>query len=164
MATKYTLDATHGAGYPSNLVAQKAGHIQSVTCSDDLDNMTIIALGDFIDLDLYKDDGTLAGFEAEIVKKAQNDNWYVRVTKPGNGYLIYTLPLISEEFTKSFQKEARFYNAAGDQARAYQLYVDDVFEANEFSFDGTPAVGAVIKATNADNKMVIYTETSSDAE
>jgi hypothetical protein len=145
MATKYTIDDTHAVSWPSKLKSQECGHIYNVQLDTDADNGAIIARDEFLDLDLYSE-GEAEGFEGVIRKKAANGNWYVEVTKcdPVKTLYVYMEPFISEDWTNSFKKESRWYNAAGETVRAYELAVGDVFELSEAGFDGTPDVGKTV--------------------
>ena len=85
------------------------GHILSVKCHKDLDNGSIIARGDWV--------------EAQVFKSAD----YAAGKKP---YLVLTTPIGYNSDRKYYQEEKYFYNAAGEIARAYELYVDDIFEVS----------------------------------
>lgn len=153
MATNFNYDATHAISYPSKMLASVSGaHILNVQLTDACDNGALIGLGDFIDLDLYEE-ATTTTFEGVIQKQAANGNWYVEVVDPGDAYYVYMPPFIAEEYTKSFKDSKRFYNAAGDVVRAYQMCKHDVFELSAEGFDGTPEAGKTV--TVANKKLVV---------
>lgn len=153
MATKYMIDDTHAVSWPSKLKSQMCGHIYNVVLDTDADNGAIIARDEFLDLDLYSE-AEASGFEGVIRKQAKNGNWYVEVTKadPVTSLYVYMQPFITEEWTNSFKKESRWYNAAGDTVRAYELVPGDVFELSAAGFDGTPEEGK--KITGVNNKKL----------
>ena len=153
MATRINYDATHAVAFPSKLLAQNGGkHIYNVELATDTDNGNLVARGDFIDLDLYEE-GAVTTFEGVIQKKASNGNWYVEVVDPGDALFVYMQAFIAEEFTNSFKNDKRFFNAAGDTVRAYELAVGDVFEVSTEGFTGTPEAGKTVSVTN--KKLVV---------
>lgn len=143
MAIKYEIEK-HTVAFPSKLVSQNGGlHILNVQLSSNCDNGSLVGVGAFIDLDLYEE-AAATTFEGKIQKQAANGNWYVEVVDPGDAYFVYMQPFIAEEWTKTWQKESNFYNAAGDVVRAYQLCKHDVFEVSAEGFTGTPVAGATV--------------------
>ena len=117
----------HVVAESSRLKATTAGHIYDLEMIADTDNGTIVALGEHVEGQLYK-------------AKA-----YVAETKP---YLVLTPPL-AYNGKKGWSDEKYFYNATGEVARAYELYVDDMYTLSEDAFTGTPAVGKFVDATYA---------------
>lgn len=101
--------AEHVVCSSSLLKGTEVGHILSVKCHKDLDNGSIIARGDWV--------------EAQVFKSAD----YAAGKKP---YLVLTTPIGYNSDRKYCQEEKYFYNAAGEIARAYELYVDDIFEVS----------------------------------
>lgn len=153
MATTINYDATHAISYPSKLLAQNGGkHIYNIELVSDADNGALVKKGDFIDLDLYEED-TATTFEGVIQKKAANGNWYVEVTDPGDALYVYMPAFIAEDYTNSFKNEKRFYNAAGETVRGYELAVGDVFELSAEGFTGTPEAGKTVSV--AAKKLVV---------
>lgn len=154
MATKINYDATHAIAYPSKVLAQNGGaHIYNVELGADCDNGAIVKRGDFIDLDLYAEEAatTMTGV---IQKQAANGNWYVEITANDDHELFVYMPaFIAEEYTKSFKNEKRFYNAAGEVVRGYDLVVGDVVEVSAEGFTGTPEAGKDV--TVANKKFVV---------
>ncbi len=101
--------AEHVVCNSSLLKGTEVGHILSVKCHKDLDNGSIIARGDWV--------------EAQVFKSAD----YAAGKKP---YLVLTTPIGYNSDRKYYQEEKYFYNAADEIARAYELYVDDIFEVS----------------------------------
>lgn len=153
MATSLNYDAVHAVAWPSKLLAQNGGkHIVNVELSANCDNGNFVGLGEFIDLDLYAE-AEATTFSGKIQRQAANGNWYVEVVDPGDAYFVYMQPFIPEDYTNSFKNEKRWFNAAGDVVRAYQLAELDVFELSEEGFEGTPVAGATV--TVANKKLVV---------
>lgn len=119
--------ADHVVAESSRLKATGAGHIYDLEMIEDTDNGTIVALGAHVEGQLYKAKAYAAG------------------DKP---YFILTPPL-AYNGKKAWSEEKYFYNAKGEVARAYELYVDDMFTVSEDAFTGTPAVGKFVDATYA---------------
>lgn len=144
----------HAVAFPSKLLAQTYGkHIYNIELTSDTDNGNLVAKGDFVDLDLYKE-GTVTEFEGVVRKQAANGNWYVEVTKPGDALFVYMQPFIAEEWTNTFKKESNFFNASGDTVRGYELAIGDVFEVSEEGFTSTPSEGATISSVT-DKKLTV---------
>lgn len=101
--------AEHVVCSSSLLKGTEVGHILSVKCHKDLDNGSIISRGDRV--------------EAQVFNSAD----YAAGKKP---YLVLTTPIGYNSDRKYYQEEKYFYNAAGEIARAYELYVDDIFEVS----------------------------------
>jgi hypothetical protein len=117
----------HVVAESSRLKATGAGHIYDLEMIEDTDNGTIVALGAHVEGQLYKAKALAEG------------------DKP---YFILTPPL-AYNGKKAWSDEKYFFNAKGEIARAYELYVDDMFTVSEDAFTGTPAVGKFVDATYA---------------
>lgn len=117
----------HIVAESSRLKATGAGHIYDLEMIADTDNGTIVALGAHVEGQVYK-------------AKA-----YATGDKP---YLVLTSPL-AYNGKKAWSDEKYFYNAIGEIARAYELYVDDIYTISADAFTGTPAVGKYVDATYA---------------
>lgn len=145
MAIKFQLD-THAVAYPTKVLAMYGGkHIYNIELNSDTDNGMFIAKGDFVELDHYKE-ATATTLTAKVLGKAANGNWYVEITADTDALFVYEEPLISEEYSKTFEKESNFYNAKGAVVRAYELAKGDVVEISADGFDGTPVADAEITA------------------
>ena len=115
----------HVVAESSRLKATTAGHIYDLQMIEDTDNGTIVAIGAHIEGQLY-------------TAKA-----YAEGDKP---YFILT-PALAYNGKKAWSDEKYFYNAKDEIARAYELYVDDIFTVSADAFIGTPAVGKFVNAT-----------------
>lgn len=144
----------HAVAFPSKLLAQTYGkHIYNIELDSDTDNGNLVAKGDFVDIDLYKE-GTVTEFEGVVRKQAANGNWYVEVKNPGDALFVYMQPFIAEEWTNSFKKESNFFNASGDVVRGYELASGDIFEVSEEAFSSTPSENATISSV-VGKKLVV---------
>ena len=112
----------HVVAESSRLKATTAGHIYDLEMIADTDNGTIVALGTHVEGQVYKAAAYAAG------------------AKP---YLVLTTP-IAYNGRKAYSDEKYFYNAKGEIARAYELYVDDIYTLSANAFTGTPAVGKFV--------------------
>lgn len=152
MAIKYTI-ANHAVCFPSKLVAQNGGeHIYNIQLTSDADNGNLIAKGDFVELDHYKE-GAVTTFEGIVLGQAANGHYYVEVTDPGDALLVYQQPFIAEEWTNTFKKESNFYNVTGDVVRAYALHKGDVFEVSVEAFDKKPEAKKTLTCENKKLKV-----------
>ena len=113
----------HVVAESSMLKATGAGHILSMKCHKNLDNGSIVTRGTWV--------------EDQVFNAAD----YAAGKKP---YLVLTPPIGYNSDRRSYQDEKYFYNASGEIARAYELYVDDIFtvSANAITaLSGAPVVG-----------------------
>ena len=124
MANIYDLvrDEAHVVAESSRLKATGVGHIYDLKMAKDTDNGTIVAVG--------------AHVEGQVF--AAKD--YAAGDKP---YLVLTSP-IAYNGRKAWSDEKYFYNAKDEIARAYELYVDDIFTLSADAFTGEPAVGKFV--------------------
>lgn len=152
MAIKYTIQE-HASAYPSLMLAQNGGkHIYSLLLDADTDNGQVVAKDKWQGHQFYSvKDST--GVKGIILEQAANGNWYVEITEPGDGLFIYQVPMIEEQFTKSFQKESNFYNEAGDIVRGYEMAKGDIVEVSALGIDGTPAKDAAVTVVNRKFKV-----------
>ena len=116
----------HVVAESSRLTATGAGHIYDLEMIADTDNGTIVAVGEHVEGQLFKAEAYAAG------------------KKP---YLVLTPPL-AYNGKKAWSDEKYFYNAKGEVARAYELYVGDIYTVSAKAFVGTPAVGKYVDATH----------------
>lgn len=147
MAIKYSIE-THTSAYPSLMIASNGGkHIFSLLLDKDTDNGQVVAKDAWQGYQYYSvKDAT--GVEGIILEQAQNGNWYIEITEPGDGLFIYQVPMIEESWTNSFKKESNFYNEAGDIVRGYEMAKGDIVEVSELGFEGTPVKGATVTVAN----------------
>ena len=118
---------SHVVAESSRLKATISGHIYDLKMTEDTDNGTIVAIGKFVEEQV---------FEAKT---------YAAGDTP---YLILTPPL-AYNGKKAWSDEKYFYNAKGEIARAYELHKDDVFTISADAFSGSPEVGKYVDATYA---------------
>lgn len=114
----------HVVAESSRLKATTVGHIYDLRCDKDIDNGTIVSVGEHVEGQVF----------------AAKD--YVAGDKP---YFILTPPF-AYNGKKSWSDEKYFYNAKDEIARAYELHVDDIFTISSDAFDGEPAVGKYVDA------------------
>ena len=146
--------AKHATALPSNVLAGEYGaHMFSVLLSSDTDNGNLVAIGDWLSLDLFAEKA-VTSFKGKIVEQMGNGNYLVLVEEPGDATLVYQVPVGAEDWTNTFKKESNLYNKAGDIVRTYELKKWDRFEVSKEAFDGEPEVGAAI-ASVSNKKMVI---------
>lgn len=146
MATSFINFVKHAVCGTTKLSATKYGrHIFNIKIEADLDNGSIVAMGDLVagTLDTYVAKAS-TGFAGIVEGKAANGNFYVRVTEPGDAILLHNPELIYENYTTAMQHASNFYNAAGDIVRGYQLEVGDVFELSVEGFVAEPAIGNTV--------------------
>ena len=115
----------HVVAESSRLKATVSGHIYDLKMTEDMDNGTIVAVGKFVEEQV---------FEAKA---------YAAGDAP---YLLLTPPL-AYNGRKAWSDEKYFYNAKGEIARAYELHKDDIFTVSADAFVGDPAVGKFVDAT-----------------
>lgn len=118
----------HAVAESSMLHATEAGHIASLKCHEDLDNGSIVCMGDFVE-------------EQVFASKA-----YVAGERP---YLVLTTPIGYNSDRRIYQDEQYFYNAKDEIARAYQLELHDIFTVSEVAFAAAPEVGQFVDADYA---------------
>lgn len=153
MAIHYEI-AKHAVCNPANVLAQNYGeHMFSIQLNSDTDNGNLVAVGDYLSLDLFGE-AAVTTFGGKIVQQMTNGNYLVMVTDPGDAVLVYEKPLIAEEYSNTFKKISNFYNKAGENVRCYGLHKYDRFEVSAEAFSGTPAVGKTISSVE-NKKMVI---------
>jgi hypothetical protein len=148
MAIKFEIEK-HAYCFPTKVLAGNGGeHILNIELTADADNGSIVAVGDYVTFDNYKEATAPAGFEAKIVDKAADGNFYVEVVEPADAVLICEVPVIAEQnYDSRFKAIKNFYNVAGDVVRGYVLHKHDIYELSEEGFEGTPEVGATVTIT-----------------
>ena len=116
----------HAVCESSLLKATGCGHIFSLKCHENLDNGSIVSVGDWVEAQVF------------------NSKAYAEGEHP---VLILTTPIGYNSDRRSYQDECYFYNAKNEIARGYELYEGDIFTVSEDMFSGDPAVGKFINAT-----------------
>lgn len=135
--------AEHVVCSSSLLKGTEVGHILSVKCHKDLDNGSIIARGDWV--------------EAQVFNSAD----YADGKKP---YLVLTTPIGYNSDRKYYQEEKYFYNAAGEIARAYELYVGDIFEVSADAITARAAAADPVVGNYVSVEDGLYKEAASADE
>lgn len=154
MTSAFAIAATHGRGFPSNVVSQRYGdHIPSVKLSSDTDNGMLIAVGDWQGWDYFAE-AAVTTFTGKIVAQDKNGDWLVLVTDPGDACLVYQKPMTPYETPKELLNEKTMYNLKDDIVRAYVLTKFDRFTSSTENFSGTPAIGKNITGVTG-KKMVV---------
>lgn len=115
----------HVVAESSMLRATRAGHIYSLECHKNLDNGSIVSVGDWVKEQVFKSKDFVAGEEP---------------------VLLLTPPFGYNSDRREYQDECYFYNAKGEIARGYALEVGDIFTLTENAFSGSPEVGKFVGA------------------
>ena len=148
MTADFTI-GSHATGYPANVASQRYGnHMPSVKVTTDTDNGNLIAVGDWVDWDYFRE-AAVTTFAGKIIAKNPDGTFLVLVTNPGDAVFVYTKPLTPYESPAELKQEKAFYNKAGDIARTYVLTKFDRIAVSEEGFDGTPSVGKAITGVSA---------------
>lgn len=120
--------AKHVVCESSLLKATGCGHIYSLKCHDDLDNGSIVSVGEWVEAQVF------------------NSKEYVAGSRP---ILVLTTPIGYNSDRKEYQDECYFYNAKGEIARGYELNEGDIFTVSKEAFSGAPEVGKFVDASYA---------------
>lgn len=150
MATNF-IDMTkkHAVCESSKLLATKGGaHIYNIKVTQDMDNGTIVAKGDYKEPEVYEMKAVNEGFAGKVIGKAGNGNWLIEVTDAQDAVLLLNVPMIYEEYTTAMQAEHNFYNKNGDIVRGYELANGDVFAISPEGIDGSVDVEKAVKVTS----------------
>ena len=156
MAVDFTTN--HADANVSKLLATNyGGHIYNVTLSSAADNGNIIKRGAYNSFDNY-DEATANSFNGIVRGKAADGNWYVEVLEDlgFDALLVYNAPDNGYDSPKAISGEKRFYLAAGEVARAHQLYAGDIFEVSSEGFEGNlNNLNANVAITTIANKKLV---------
>ena len=160
MAIKGTIEQ-HGWAYPSRMLSTTGGaHVYDLQVEGAaLDNGCIVA----VDFEKYKGfhkfgykDST--GVEAVVVDQSNEGDWLLVVTKPADGVLVRTDPMVHYEGIPSIGQR-NFYNEIGDVAAGLELSAGDFFEASPKCFtDAEVKIGAKVTVENTTHKLVAAPE------
>lgn len=120
--------AKHVVCESSLLKATGCGHIYSLKCHDDLDNGSIVSVGEWVEAQVF------------------NSKEYAAGSRP---ILVLTTPIGYNSDRKEYQDECYFYNAKDEIARGYELNEGDIFTISKEAFVGTPEKGKFVDATYA---------------
>lgn len=118
----------HCVAESSLLKATEVGHIYSLRCHEDMDNGSIVCVGNWVEAQVY----------------ASKD-----YTEGEHPVFVLTPPIGYNSDRREYQEEQYFYNAKDEIARAYELHVGDIFTVSEVIFGegNVPAVGKFIDAS-----------------
>ena len=115
----------HVVAESSLIKATEVGHIYSLKCHNDLDNGSIVSVGNWVEAQVF----------------ASKD--FEKGTRP---VFILTPPMGYNSDRKDYQNECYFYNAKDEIARGYELNDGDIFTVSAEAFVGAPEVGKFIDA------------------
>ena len=118
----------HCVAESSLLKATEVGHIYSRKMHEDMDNGSIVCVGDWVEAQVF----------------ASKD--YEEGARP---VFVLTPPIGYNSDRREYKDEQYFYNAKDEIARAYELHVGDIFTVSDVIFDGEPAVGKFIDGNYA---------------
>ena len=156
MAIKFNIQKFPVAFPSKNLCDDGGAHVYSLKHSTDSWNGAVVAKGDYVSLDLYEE-GTATTINAKIVDVAVNGNFYVEIQEDipaSQALVVYNVPMIEEEYNKSFQLESNYYIPTDVEERAYSLREGDIWELSKEAFEGSPVVGSTITSISG-KKWVI---------
>lgn len=146
----YDINVTkHGVVFPSKVLAENGGeHIFDVKLTAAMDNGCVIsrsstwASGEF---DVYTQAAAPNGFAGLIQAQAANGNWYVEITAPNGGLVIYNSEILPRD-DEDLSQISMFYNANGDVVQAIETHRGDIFEFSAECFTTTPTSTSIGKA------------------
>lgn len=143
MATNILNYEMHGVVETSDMTSVQVGHLYHLVADKDMDNGSVVSLGDFV----------------------KGDVWKAKVPAKGDKLiLINTSVVIYEEYTTKCQEEARFYNAKGDILRGFEMKDTDKFalSAEAFNEEAEPAVGKYVAVTGTSEKLMTFDDEPTD--
>ena len=154
MAIKFEIEK-HAYCFPTKVLAGNGGkHILNIELTADADNGSIVGVGDYKSFDNYVETTAPAAYEAKIVDKAADGNFYVEVVEPADAVLICEVPVMTMgNYDSRFKDVKNFFNEAGSVVRGYCLSKHDIYELSAEGFDGTPEIGKTVTIT--DRKHVV---------
>lgn len=124
----------HGVFESTDLKNTKVGHFYNLISDVDIDNGSVAKIGDYVAQDYFNADIPQVG--DKIV-------------------LIMTAPKIYGEYTRKWQEETNFFNAAGELMRAGEIQDTDRFGLNAYAFDenAVPEEGKYVVVNGTDYKL-----------
>ena len=148
MAIRFEIEK-HAYCFPTKVLAGNGGeHILNIELTADADNGSIVAVGDYVSFDNYKEAAAPAEFAAKIIDKAADGNFYVEVVEPADAVLVYEVPVLTMgNYDSRFNSVKNFFNEKGAVVRGYVLHKHDIYELSEEGFEGTPEVGKTVTIT-----------------
>lgn len=155
MAIKYAIEK-YGYAFPTKVLSSKVGHNLNIVLTTDSPNGAIVGVGEYVSFDQYKEGAVPTTFEAKIIDKAADGNFYVQVTKVDVNdppVLIYETPIIAENYNSKFTSTKNFYNEANKTVHGLVLTTLDVYELSPELFEGTPEVGKELEINGRKHKV-----------
>ena len=148
MAIRFEIEK-HAYCFPTKVLAGNGGeHILNIELTADADNGSIVAVGDYVSFDNYKEAAAPADYEAKIIDVAADGNFYVEVVNPADAVLVCEVVDIAEQnYDSRFKAVKNFFNEKGAVVRGYVLHKHDVYELSVEGFEGTPEVGKTVTIT-----------------
>ena len=136
MGAKFFNYAKHGVCETSGVTASICGHLYHLKADVDIDNGSVVALGDFVKGEVWK---------AKIPAKTDKV------------ILINTSVVIYETYTKKCQEESNFFNEKGETMRGFEVRVTDTFTLSEECFEenSTPAAGKYVSVDGIGYKLTV---------
>lgn len=150
MAIKLNLENTHAYCFPTKIASGQSGHILNIVLTADADNGSIVTTSadSYVSFDQYTEEAAPATYEAKIVDKAANGNFYVQVVEPADAILICeVVDNPYNNYDSRFKDSKLFYNSQGSVVRGYVLNKFDIYELSAEGFTGTPEVGKTVTVT-----------------
>lgn len=142
MAVSFLNFKKYAVAGSSKLKATVAGHIFNIVVTDEvLENGAIVAKGDYVKPETYKQAPAKGNFKGKVIEMAANGNYYVEVIAVDGDLLVLQVPVVYENYTKSMAHESNFFNVKDDIVRAYELNVGDIFELSLEGFTAEPTIG-----------------------
>lgn len=146
MAIKVNIQK-YPTAFPSKTICTNGGaHIYSLSHDEECWNGAVVAKGAYESLDVYKE-AEATTMDAEVIAVAANGNFYVEIKKDipaAEALIVYNVPMIEEEYNKSFLLESNYYIPADTLMRSYAVREGDVWELSKENFQGEVAVGKKI--------------------
>ena len=142
MAEKFITYTPHGVVGVSSMACTHGGaHIMNAVADVEIDNGSVIKLGDFVESDYYK-------AEIPAVMDAV--------------LLVATEPKIYAEYTKKMQEESNFFNGAKELMQCNDIVRYDRFELSAEAFDesAAPAVGQYVGVSGTGYKLTTLGESA----
>jgi hypothetical protein len=124
------------------------GHILSGEMDKARDNGEIVAVVDYKEGEYYTVGAFAGDFSAKVIEIVYNMNRTMvrfELQADCDGYFVHNPETMENDFLKSYQDVANYYNAKGARARMYPMKKHDVFTVSVDAFGGeTPAIGATV--------------------
>lgn len=124
------------------------GHILSGEMDKARDNGEIVAVVDYKEGEYYTVGAFAGDFSAKVIEIVYNTNRTMvrfELQADCDGYFVHNPETMENDFLKSYQDVANYYNAKGARARMYPMKKHDVYTVSVDAFGGeVPAIGATV--------------------